>query len=159
MKQAIILPELIKELQTVASYSDQRLADRLNVARETVRRTRLKFESNLFAYLGENFINYRISELMRIVQRYKTNYDQLEKRKTTRNEKAIQITDFDIILKCEITYIDIKFTLPSTNEIIRITKEQTKIQKEITKILTSNILKIVIAQNPNDDNKPFPFDT
>lgn len=159
MKQKMVKRELIHELQTVASYSDQRLADRIEVSRLTVFTVRKNFEYDLFTYLSKNFINYRVQELMKTVERLKKKIDELELLKSKSTEKAIKIGHIDSVTNRQFTYIDIKHIPPSINELTRINKLQVRIEHQITQILSNGILKIIIPPVTNTHlEKSYPFD-
>jgi len=158
MKQALVKRELVHELQTVASYSDQRLADRIDVSRLTVRTARKKFENDLFTYLGTNFINYRVQELMKTIERLKKKIDELELLKSKSSEKAIKIGHHDELTNRQFSYIDIKYTPPSINELTRINKLQVRIEYQITQILSHGVLKVIIPPTVTKLEKSFPFE-
>ena len=143
MKQELIRQKLIGELQNNASYSDQKLADKLDVARETVRQVRRSFENDLLTYLGKDFVNYRIQKIMQIVLRLEKNWDNLEKLKSRTNENVVKVKWHSNSYDRSFTAYDIKHTRPTNSAILKFIKAQTKIDEKIIKILTSGILKII----------------
>ena len=154
MKQEMVRQELIRELQTTANYSDQRLANRLRVARETVRKARKQYTYDVLTYLGKNFVNWRIQEMMAAISRYKRMIDQLEELKTKTEQRIVHFRTLDQTNKRHVTVYDIKYLQPRHDTIVRITKKQLQIEDKIQKILTSDILKVI---NLPDGGTDSPF--
>ncbi len=156
MKQEMVRRELIYELQHVASYSDQRLADRIGVSRPTVRSARIEFENDLFNYLGRDFINFRVQEFFKTIERLKKRLDELESLKSQSTEKVVKLSHYEELRNRLFIYTDIKYEPASINELIKINKLQTRIENQITKILSNNILKIITP--PNNKLKQYPYE-
>ena len=155
MNREVIKQALIHELQTVASYSDQRLADKLDVSRETVRLARHDFQNDSITYLGKNFIDFKVNKLMAQLSRLERNWDQLEKLKNQTSEKAVKAVG-QTTNGIPYNYVDIVYTKPTVSQITSIIKQQSKLDEQINKLLVSGILKVTnITHGRKSDKTPF----
>ena len=132
---------IICELKTSAFPSDQRIADKVGVSRGTVWNKRKEIESEIVTYLGKDFINFRIKQIIRSLLRLQKELDYLEDLKDSTNYKLVRNAAVDFTMKKVVSFLDIKHIPISTSDKIRIIKEKMKIEKMITDILTSGILQ------------------
>lgn len=136
-----IKTEIICELKSFAYPSDQKIAEKLGISRATVWNKRNELESDVITYLGKDFVNFRIKQMNRALLRLQKQLDYLEELKDSTNAKMIRNTAVDTNLNKTVPFVDVKHLPISTSDKIRIVKEQVKIEKQITDILTSGILK------------------
>ena len=132
---------IICELKTYARPSDQRIADKMGVSRGTVWNKRHEMESDIVAYLGRDFINFRVKLMNRSLMRLENQYDCLEELKDSTNTKLVRNAAVDAKMNKVIPFVDIKHIPISASDKIRIIKEQVKIERMINGILTSGMLQ------------------
>ena len=142
MKHALARQEIINTWNNSTKYSDQKVADKLEFNIETVRNARLKLESDIFTYLGKNFVNYRVHEVTKVLQRFKKKWQELEDLKEHTTETVVKSIGHPKHGE-PYSFADIVYTKPSTSMLLKLSKEQIKIDSMITKILTSGILKLI----------------
>ena len=146
-----IRAEIVCELKRFALPSDQKIADKVGISRGTVWNKRKEIESEIVTYLGKDFINFRIKQMMRSLLRLKKELDYLEELKDSTNTKIIRNAAVDFTMKKIVPFLDVKHVPISTSDKIRIIKEKVKIEKMINDILTSGILQAAHAESMMDD--------
>ena len=146
-----IRAEIVCELKRFALPSDQKIADKVGISRGTVWNKRKEIESEIVTYLGKDFINFRIKQMIRSLLRLKKELDYLEELKDSTNTKIIRNAAVDFTMKKIVPFLDVKHVPISTSDKIRIIKEKVKIEKMINDILTSGILQAAHAESMMDD--------
>ena len=146
-----IRAEIIYELKSSAFPSDQRIADKMRVSRATVWNKRKELESDIVTYLGKDFINFRIKQMIRSLLRLQKELDYLEELKVSTNVKIVRNAAVDFTMKKIVPFLDVKHVPISSSDKIRIIKEKVKIEKMINDILTSGILQAAHAESMMDD--------
>ena len=146
-----IRAEIVCELKRFALPSDQKIADKVGISRGTVWNKRKEIESEIVTYLGKDFINFRIKQMMRSLLRLKKELDYLEELKDSTNTKIIRNAAVDFTMKKIVPFLDVKHVPISTSDKIRIIKEKVKIEKMINDILNSGILQAAHAESMMDD--------
>ncbi|MCH7647053.1 MAG: hypothetical protein IIA83_00385 [Thaumarchaeota archaeon] len=142
---------IICELKTYARPSDQKIADKMGVSRATVWNKRKELESDIVTYLGKDFINFRVKQMNRTLLRLQNQYDYLEKLKNSTNVKLVRSAAVDSVMHKVVPFLDLKHIPISASDKIRIVKEQVKIERMITDIITSGMLKAANFTPPMDD--------
>ena len=146
-----IRAEIVCELKRFALPSDQKIADKVGISRGTVWNKRKEIESEIVTYLGKDFINFRIKQMIRSLLRLQKELDYLEELKDSTNTKIIRNAAVDFTMKKIVPFLDVKHVPISTSDKIRIIKEKVKIEKMINDILTSGILQAAHAESMMDD--------
>ena len=136
-----IRAEIVCELKRFALPSDQKIADKVGVSRGAVWNKRKEIESENVTYLGKDFINFRIKQMTRSLLRLQKELDYLEELKDSTNVKIVRNAAVDFTMKKIVPFLDVKHVPISSSDKIRIIKEKVKIEKMITDILTSGMLK------------------
>ena len=142
---------IICELKKFALPSDQKIADKVGVSRGTVWNKRKEIESDFVTYLGKDFINFRVKQMNRTLLRLQNQYDYLEKLKDSTNVKLVRSAVVDTKMHKVVPFVDVKHIPISASDKIRIVKEQVKIERMISDILTSGMLKATNFTPPMDD--------
>ena len=146
-----IRAEIVCELKRFALPSDQKIADKVGISRGTVWNKRKEIESEIVTYLGKDFINFRIKQMIRSLLRLQKELDYLEELKDSTNTKIIRNAAVDFTMKKIVPFLDVKHVPISSSDKIRIIKEKVKIEKMINDILTSGILQAAHAESMMDD--------
>ena len=136
-----IRAEIIYELKSYAFPSDQKIADKVGVSRGAVWNKRKEIESEIVTYLGKDFVNFRIKQMSHSLLRLQNELDYLEELKDSTNPKIVRNAAVDFTMRKVVPFLDVKHVPISTSDKIRIIKEKVKIERMITDILTSGILK------------------
>ncbi len=136
-----IRTEIICELKSYAFPSDQKIADKVGVSRGAVWNKRKEIESEIVTYLGKDFVNFRIKQMSHSLLRLQNELDYLEELKDSTNPKIVRNAAVDFTMRKVVPFLDVKHVPISTSDKIRIIKEKVKIERMITDILTSGILK------------------
>jgi len=134
---------IICELKTYALPSDQKIADKVGVSRGTVWNKRKEIESEIVTYLGKDFINFRVKQMNRTLLRLQNKLDYLEGLLESTNVKIVRNAAVDPLFHKVVPFLDIKHIRISASDKIRIIKEQVKIERMISDILTSGMLQAV----------------
>jgi len=142
---------IICELKTYARPSDQKIADKVGVSRGTIWNKRKEIESDFVTYLGKDFVNFRVKQMNRTLLRLQNQYDYLEELKDSTNVKLVRSAVVDSVMHKVVPFLDLKHVSISASDKIRIIKEQVKIERMITDILTSGMLKTANLTPTLDD--------
>ena len=136
-----IRSEIIYELKTSALPSDQKIADKVGVSRGTIWNKRNEIEYEIVTYLGKDFINFRIKQMNHSLLRLQKELDYLEELKGSTNVTIVRNAAVDFTMHKVLPFLDVKHVPISASDKIRIIKEKIKIERMITDILTSGMLK------------------